>query len=331
MFRKRLIAFGVGLAIVVAVVVRVVTIASSGRSTDSAVESTGASAAVAITPAASATAPVAPKALLVLNPRSVRHGESIGVWGSGFPSGGTVAIYLKQDTADNVNPVTVVEADRSGHFGGVSVTVPESVSSGGLIIAAQDREHGMSATAAATVIDDATEAQVQVEATPVTERTDEPRPTATPYLESTATPQATSQPKATQQPTSQSKATQQPTSQPTGQPEPPEQPQATPQSTATGQPQPTAPPKPTEQPQATPQPKATDEPQPKPTEEPNLNANSSGSNYTVRPGDSLSAIAEQVYGNGTDWRSVYDANRGAIGGNPDLIQPGTELVIPSKD
>jgi nucleoid-associated protein YgaU len=45
----------------------------------------------------------------------------------------------------------------------------------------------------------------------------------------------------------------------------------------------------------------------------------------------LSAIAEQVYGNGTDWRSVYDANRGAIGGNPDLIQPGTELVIPSKD
>ena len=321
MSRKRLIAFGVGLAIVVAVVVRVVAIASSGRSTDSAVESTGASAAVAITPAASATVPVAPKALLVLNPRSVRHGESIGVWGSGFPSGGTVAIYLKQDAADNVNPVTVVEADRSGHFGGVSVTVPESVSSGGLIIAAQDREHGMSATAAATVIDDATEAQVQVEATPVIERTDEPRPTATPYLESTATPQATSQPKATQQPTSQ----------PTAQPEPPEQPQATPQPTATGQPQPTAPPKPTEQPQATPQPKATDELQPKPTEEPNLNAKSSGSNYTVRPGDSLSAIAEQVYGNGTDWRSVYDANRGAIGGNPDLIQPGTELVIPSKD
>lgn len=58
-------------------------------------------------------------------------------------------------------------------------------------------------------------------------------------------------------------------------------------------------------------------------------AASSGSRtYRVVSGDSLSAIAQRYYGNYNDWQKIYDANRGAIGGNPNLIYPGTVLVIP---
>jgi nucleoid-associated protein YgaU len=45
----------------------------------------------------------------------------------------------------------------------------------------------------------------------------------------------------------------------------------------------------------------------------------------------LSAIAKQVYGDANAWRAIYDANRGAIGDNPNVIHPGTELVVPAKD
>jgi LysM repeat protein len=49
--------------------------------------------------------------------------------------------------------------------------------------------------------------------------------------------------------------------------------------------------------------------------------------YTVESGDSLWAIAEKVYGSGTEWPRIYEANRGQIE-NPDLIFPGQQLVIP---
>ncbi|RJQ80402.1 LysM peptidoglycan-binding domain-containing protein [Pseudonocardiaceae bacterium YIM PH 21723] len=47
--------------------------------------------------------------------------------------------------------------------------------------------------------------------------------------------------------------------------------------------------------------------------------------YTVRPGDSLSAIAQQFYGDGNAYQKIADANGIS---NPDLIQPGQTLVIP---
>ena len=49
--------------------------------------------------------------------------------------------------------------------------------------------------------------------------------------------------------------------------------------------------------------------------------------YTVKSGDTLSHIAQRYYGNASDWRRIYDANRGTIE-NPDLIHPGQELAIP---
>jgi nucleoid-associated protein YgaU len=49
--------------------------------------------------------------------------------------------------------------------------------------------------------------------------------------------------------------------------------------------------------------------------------------YTVRKGDTLSAIAKREYGDANAWRRIYDANRDKIE-NPDLIHPGQELTIP---
>jgi nucleoid-associated protein YgaU len=49
--------------------------------------------------------------------------------------------------------------------------------------------------------------------------------------------------------------------------------------------------------------------------------------YTVAPGDSLSAIALSWYGNAALWPRIFEANRHQIT-NPDLIYPGQVLRIP---
>lgn len=54
------------------------------------------------------------------------------------------------------------------------------------------------------------------------------------------------------------------------------------------------------------------------------------SKYTVRKGDTLSAIAKREYGNAGEWRRIFEANRDQID-NPDLIHPGQELTIPKED
>ncbi len=50
--------------------------------------------------------------------------------------------------------------------------------------------------------------------------------------------------------------------------------------------------------------------------------------YVVKGGDSLSEIAQREMGDGDRWKELYEANKAAIGDDPDLIQPGTELTIP---
>ncbi|MFE7706092.1 transglycosylase family protein [Streptomyces sp. NPDC057486] len=51
--------------------------------------------------------------------------------------------------------------------------------------------------------------------------------------------------------------------------------------------------------------------------------------YTVRPGDSLSAIADAQKVPG-GWPALYEANKGAVGGDPDLILPGQSLELGAK-
>jgi hypothetical protein len=54
---------------------------------------------------------------------------------------------------------------------------------------------------------------------------------------------------------------------------------------------------------------------------------SGGHAVTVKPGDSLSAIAKAEYGDFTLWPLIYDLNRDKIGSNPNLIKPGTTLLL----
>ena len=48
--------------------------------------------------------------------------------------------------------------------------------------------------------------------------------------------------------------------------------------------------------------------------------------YEVKSGDNLSKIGAQY---GVTWKEIYEANKDIIK-NPDLIQPGWKLKIPSK-
>ncbi len=57
----------------------------------------------------------------------------------------------------------------------------------------------------------------------------------------------------------------------------------------------------------------------------------------VRPGDSLWSLAARLLPHRAGdpevsraWHALYDANRTAVGADPDLIRPGTRLVVPHR-
>lgn len=55
-----------------------------------------------------------------------------------------------------------------------------------------------------------------------------------------------------------------------------------------------------------------------------------GSNYyTVKSGDTLSAIAKTQYGNANDYMKIFEANKPMLS-HPDKIYPGQTLIIPKK-
>lgn len=53
-----------------------------------------------------------------------------------------------------------------------------------------------------------------------------------------------------------------------------------------------------------------------------------GKTYTVKKGDCLWKISRQFYGKGSSYPTIYNANKGVVGGNPNLIYPGQKLTIP---
>lgn len=59
------------------------------------------------------------------------------------------------------------------------------------------------------------------------------------------------------------------------------------------------------------------------------NITPAGKTYTVVKGDSLSKIAKREYGDASKWRQIFQANRDVIE-NPDLIEPGQNLIIPAE-
>ena len=58
-----------------------------------------------------------------------------------------------------------------------------------------------------------------------------------------------------------------------------------------------------------------------------MDAAAGGQTYVVEKGDSLWTIAAKVYGKGSLWKKIYDANLDRIP-DPARLRPGTELNIP---
>jgi nucleoid-associated protein YgaU len=55
----------------------------------------------------------------------------------------------------------------------------------------------------------------------------------------------------------------------------------------------------------------------------------SGLTYTVKPGDTLSKISKQLYGDANEYMLIFYANRSKLN-DPDKIQVGQQLTIPAK-
>ena len=58
-------------------------------------------------------------------------------------------------------------------------------------------------------------------------------------------------------------------------------------------------------------------------------AHHSAASYTVKSGDSLSAIAARAYGSSADWSAVWWANRRQVR-NPNVISVGQKLQLPAS-
>ena len=56
---------------------------------------------------------------------------------------------------------------------------------------------------------------------------------------------------------------------------------------------------------------------------------SSGQTYTVKPGDTLSKISKELYGDSNEYMRIFYANRDKLK-DPDMIQVGQQLTIPAK-
>jgi nucleoid-associated protein YgaU len=52
--------------------------------------------------------------------------------------------------------------------------------------------------------------------------------------------------------------------------------------------------------------------------------------YVVQEGDTLESIAgkEDIYGDRSRWKEIFEENKDVIGSAPDKLEPGTKLIIP---
>ena len=52
--------------------------------------------------------------------------------------------------------------------------------------------------------------------------------------------------------------------------------------------------------------------------------------HVVTAGETLASISDKAYGNRTNWKKIYDANKSVIGENPSTLKVGMKLTIPAK-
>jgi len=62
--------------------------------------------------------------------------------------------------------------------------------------------------------------------------------------------------------------------------------------------------------------------------EDNMEGDAASDFYTVRPGDTLSAIAQKSYSDGSKYQKIFEANKPMLS-HPDKIYPGQVLIIPT--
>jgi len=62
-------------------------------------------------------------------------------------------------------------------------------------------------------------------------------------------------------------------------------------------------------------------------EDKSVTAAGSNRTYTVKSGDTLSAIAKQFYNDASQYMKIFEANKGILS-SPDKIAPGQVLIIP---
>jgi|SRR5579872_721411 len=58
-----------------------------------------------------------------------------------------------------------------------------------------------------------------------------------------------------------------------------------------------------------------------------VSGDQSSRTYRVQPGDTLSKISKQFYGNPNQYMKIFEANRNQLD-NPNEIQPGQQLIVP---
>src|SRR6185436_14752642 len=59
-----------------------------------------------------------------------------------------------------------------------------------------------------------------------------------------------------------------------------------------------------------------------------VDAQTCGTDHTVKEGETLAQIAARVYGNPTQWTVIFYANQDRLGGNISLLVPGLALRLP---
>ena len=73
---------------------------------------------------------------------------------------------------------------------------------------------------------------------------------------------------------------------------------------------------------------------PSATTSPQTTASSTSNNVLARvsmqPGQRLTLIAEEYYGNKVFWVYIYEYNKANIGSNPNLVRTGMEILVPAK-
>jgi nucleoid-associated protein YgaU len=62
---------------------------------------------------------------------------------------------------------------------------------------------------------------------------------------------------------------------------------------------------------------------------PPTQAGPAATTHTVAPGESLYGLAARYYGDGSMWRTIYEANAAAIA-DPDRLPVGVTLTIPDR-